>query len=146
MPHLSKTQTEHQHIAATGGGESMNDNFYESKEFAIEEIAKGGFDYTPSEDSCVYYIETRTIRLNYIALSEWYDGRISCEQYEFDNSFKWQKYRDAKMVIRTDFKNKLRNKLGFDDWDYFIVSEVVGEVFAIVAAKAIKEVVDDAEE
>lgn len=123
----------------------MNDKFYESKEFAIEEIAKGGFDDAPSEGSRVYRVETRTIRLNHVALREWYDGRISREPYEFDNSFEWQKYRDSKMAIRSDFENKLRNKLGFDDWDSFAVSEVVSEIFAVVAMKVIEEVVDDAE-
>lgn len=121
----------------------MNDKFYESKEFAIEEIAKGGFDDAPSEDSRVYRVETRTIRLNHIALREWYDGRISREPYEFDNSFEWQKYRDSKMAIREEFENKLRNKLGFDDWDSFAVNQVVSEIFAIVAMKVIKEIEED---
>ena len=124
----------------------MNDKFYESKEFAIEEIAKGGFDHTSSEGDCVYRLETRTIRLNYIAFREWYDGRIFREPYEFNNSFEWQKYRDSKMAIRSDFKNKLRNKLGFDDWDNFIVSEVAFEILTVVAVKIIKEVEEDAEE
>lgn len=123
----------------------MNDTFYNKKEFAIEEIAKGGFDDAPSEDSRVYRVETRTIRLSSAALREWYDGRISREPYEFDNSFEWQKYRDSKKAIREEFENKLRNKLGFDDWDSFAVSEVVSEIFAVVAMKVIKEVVDDAE-
>lgn len=121
----------------------MNDKFYETKEFSIEDIAKGGFDDAPSEDSRVYRVETRTIRLNHVALREWYDGRISREPYEFDNSFEWQKYRDSKMAIRSDFENKLRNKLGFNDWDSFAVSEVVSEIFAVVAMKVIKEVEED---
>lgn len=121
----------------------MNNTFYDIKEFAIEEIAKGGFDDSPSEDSRVYRIETRTIRLSSAALREWYDGRISREPYEFDDSFEWQKYRDSKMAIRSDFENKLRNKLGFDDWDSFAVSEVVSEIFATVAMKVIEEVEED---
>lgn len=123
----------------------MNDTFYDKKEFAIEEIAKGGFDDAPSEGGRVYRVETRTIRLNYVALRGWYDGCISREPYELDDSFEWQKYRDSKMAIRSDFKNKLRNKLGFNDWDSFVVSEVVSEIFAVVAVKVIEEVADDAE-
>lgn len=121
----------------------MNNTFYDKKEFAIEEIAKGGFDDAPSEDSRVYRVETRTIRLNHIALREWYDGRISREPYEFDDSFEWQKYRDSKKAIREEFENKIRKELGFDNWDSFAVNQVVSEIFAIVAMKVIKEVEED---
>ena len=55
----------------------MNEIF-NKKEFAIEEIATGSFIDVPGglSDS-IYHVETKTIRLNYIALDEWFDGQVT---------------------------------------------------------------------
>ena len=90
----------------------MNEIF-NKKEFAIEEIATGSFIDVPGglSDS-IYHVETKTIRLNYIA-------------------------RDERHEARKNFEKKIRHALGYDDWDSFAVTQVLSEIFTAVAMEEI---------
>lgn len=113
-------------------------NIFNMKEFAIEEIATGDFIDVPGGMSDnIYHVETKTIRLNHIALDEWFDGQIVNQPEEFEKIGEWYNYRDEKMELRANFENKLRHALGYDDWDSFAVTRVLSEIFTVVAIKEI---------
>ena len=115
----------------------MNDIF-NMKEFAIEEIATGSFIDVPGGMSDnIYHVETKTIRLNHIALSEWDKGVIVEEPEDFETYGEWHTYLDEKMELRANFENKLRHALGYDDWDRFTVTQVLNEIFTVVATERI---------
>ena len=115
----------------------MNDIF-SKKEFAIEEIATGSFIDVPGglSDS-IYHVETKTIRLNHIALGEWGVCEIVEEPEDFETYVGWNTYIDEKTKLRANFENKVRHALGYDDWDRFTVTQVLNEIFTVVAIKDI---------
>ena len=115
----------------------MNDIF-NMKEFAIEEIATGSFiDIPGGLSDSIYHVETKTIRLNHIALGEWGMCEIFEEPDDFEEIGEWHTYLDEKMELRANFENKLRHALGYDDWDRFTVMQVLNEIFTVVAIKDI---------
>lgn len=115
----------------------MNDIF-SMKEFAIEIIAEGNFVDVPGGMSdSVYQVETKTIRLNHVALSEWDKSEIVEELEDFETRIEWHTYLDEKMELRANFENKLRHALGYNDWGSFVVKQVLGEIFTVVATKDI---------
>ena len=115
----------------------MNDIF-NMKEFAIEEIATGSFiDIPGGLSDSIYHVETKTIRLNHIALDEWDKGEIVEEAEDFETRIEWHTYLDEKMELRANFENKLRHALGYDDWDRFTVTQVLNEIFTVVAMERI---------
>ena len=59
----------------------MNENFKTSKDFAIKVIAEGSFNDAPDDIAPhTYHIETKTFRLNRVAMSEWDRGMITAEE------------------------------------------------------------------
>lgn len=115
----------------------MNEIFNQN-EFAIEIIAEGSFVDVPGGMSdSVYQVETKTIRLNHIALSEWDKGEVVEEPEDFETRIEWRTYLDEKMELRANFENKLRHAMGYDDWDGFVVKQVLSEIFTIVATERI---------
>lgn len=115
----------------------MNEIF-NKKEFAIEEIATCSFIDVPGglSDS-IYHVETKTLRLNYIALDEWFDGQVTKEPEEFEKIGEWYNYRDERHEARKNFEKKIRLALGYDDWDSFAVTQVLSEIFTAVAMEEI---------
>ena len=115
----------------------MNDIF-NMKEFAIEEIATGSFiDIPGGLSDSIYHVETKTIRLNHIALGEWGMCEIVEEPEDFDEIGEWRRYYDEKKELRENFENKIRHALGYDDWDRFTVTQVLNEIFTVVAMERI---------
>ena len=115
----------------------MNDIF-SKKEFAIEEIATGSFIDVPGGLSDnIYHVETKTIRLNHIALGEWGVCEIVEEPEDFETYVGWNTYIDEKTKLRANFENKVRHALGYDDWDRFTVTQVLNEIFTVVAMERI---------
>lgn len=115
----------------------MNDIF-NMKEFAIEEIATGSFiDIPGGLSDSIYHVETKTIRLNHIALGEWGVCEIVEEPEDFEEISEWRNYCDEKIELRANFENKLRHALGYDDWDRFTVTQVLNEIFTVVAMERI---------
>lgn len=115
----------------------MNDIF-DKKEFAIEIIAEGSFVDVPGglSDS-VYQVETKTIRLNHIALDEWDRSEIVEELEDFETRVEYHNYIDEKMELRANFKSKLRQAMGYDDWSTFVIERVLSEIFTVVAIRDI---------
>ena len=115
----------------------MNDIF-NKKEFAIEEIATGSFIDVPGGLSDnIYHVETKTIRLNHIALGEWGMCEIVEEPEDFEEIGEWKRYYDEKKELRANFENKLRQALGYDGRGRFTVTQVLNEIFTVVAMERI---------
>lgn len=120
----------------------MNENFKTSKDFAIKIIAEGSFNDAPDDIAPhTYHIETKTFRLNRVAMSEWDRGMITAEEpkgsEEFEKIVEWYTYCDEKNELRANFENKIRHALGYDDWDRFTVTRVLNEIFTVVAMERI---------
>lgn len=115
----------------------MNEIFSKN-EFAIEIIAEGSFVDVPGglSDS-VYQVETKTIRLNHIALDEWDRSEIVEELEDFETRVEYHNYIDEKMELRANFKSKLRQAMGYDDWSTFVIERVLSEIFTVVAIRDI---------
>lgn len=115
----------------------MNDIF-NKKEFAVEIIATGSFIDVPGglSDS-IYHVETKTIRLNHIALGEWGVCEIVEEPEDFEEIGEWKRYYDEKKELRENFENKIRHALGYDGLGRFTVTQVLNEIFTVVATKRI---------
>lgn len=93
----------------------MNNTFKTSKDFAIDIVAEGSFVTVPDGlSSAIYEVETKTIRLNRVAMREWWESEL-----------------------RANFENKLCRAMGYDDWDSFTVAQVLKNVFTVVAIKEI---------
>lgn len=113
-------------------------NIFDMKEFAIEIIAEGSFVDVPGGLSDnIYEVETKTIRLNHIAMREWDKGEIVEQSEDFETRAEWHNYRDEKMELRANFENKLRHTMGYDDWDSFAITRVFSEIFTVVAIRDI---------
>lgn len=115
----------------------MNDIF-NMKEFAIEEIATGSFiDIPGGLSDSIYHVETKTIRLNRVAMREWWKSEPLEEPEDFKTLGDWYTYADEKSELRANLENKLRHALGYDDWDRFTVTQVLNEIFTVVAMERI---------
>lgn len=121
---------------------NMKENFKTSKDFAIEIIAEGSFVDAPDDIApYTYHVETKTFRLNRVAMCEWDRSMITAEEpkgsEEFEKIVEWYTYLDEKNELRANFENKIRHALGYDDWDSFAVTQVLDEIFTTVAMKEI---------
>ena len=116
----------------------MNSTFKTTKDFAIDIVAEGSFvDVSDGLSSVIYQNETKTIRLNRVAMHEWRECVIVEEPEDFETRVEYYTYVDEKMELRANFENKLRHAMGYDDWDSFIVKQVLSEIFTVVAVKEI---------
>lgn len=121
---------------------NMKENFKTSKDFAIEIIAEGSFVDAPDDLAPhVYHVETKMFRLNRVAMREWDEGVITAEEpkgsEEFEKIVEWYTYCDEKNELHANFENKIRHALGYDDWDSFVITQVLSEIFTTVAMKEI---------
>lgn len=116
----------------------MNENFKTSKDFAIKIIAEGSFVNVPDGlSSAIYENETKTIRLNRVAMREWWESEPLEEPEDFKTLGDWYTYADEKSELRANLENKLCHALGYDDWDSFTVVQVLSNIFTVVAVKEI---------
>ena len=111
---------------------------FHKKEVAIEVSATCSFMDVPGglSDS-IYHVETKTIRLNYIALDQWFDGQFTKGPEEFEKIGEWYNYRDERHEARKNCDKKIRHALGYDDWDSCAVTQVLSEIFTAVAMEEI---------
>jgi hypothetical protein len=121
---------------------NMKENFKTCKDFAIEIIAEGSFNDAPDDIAPhTYRTETKTFRLNRVAMHEWDRSVIIAEEpkgsEEFEKIVEWYTYLDEKKELRANFENKIRHALGYDDWDSFVIMQVLRNIFTVVAVKEI---------
>ena len=117
---------------------NIKENFKTSKDFAIEIIAEGSFvDVSDGLSSAIYENETKTIRLNRVAMREWWESEPLEEPEDFKTLGDWYTYADEKSELRANLENKLCRALGYDDWDSFTVVQVLNNIFTVVAVKDI---------
>ena len=117
---------------------NMNNTFKTTTDFAIEIIAEGSFvDVSDGLSSAIYENETKTIRLNRVAMREWWESEPLEELEDFRTLGDWYTYADEKSELRANFENKLCHALGYDDWDSFTVAQVLSNIFTVVAVRDI---------
>lgn len=110
----------------------MNDIFT-NPEFTIETIATGDFYDSPGGlGSKTFRVETKTVRLNHVALDEWYDSQRTKLFEEFDDDGERKRYRAEKDAAKERFVTKVRKMLGFGDEGSFALTQVVSEIFTAV--------------
>lgn len=116
----------------------MSTTFKTSKDFAIEIIAEGSLvDVADGLSSAIYHIETKTIRLNHVAMREWWESERLEEPEDFRTYGEWYTYADEKSELRANFENKLCHAMGYDGWDSFAVAQVLNNVFTVAAVRDI---------
>ena len=116
----------------------MNSAFKTTKDFAIDIVAEGSFvDVPDGLSSAIYQNETKTIRLNRVAMREWRESELIKSAEDFETCIEWHTYLDEKSELRANFENKLCRAMGYDDWDSFTVEQVLSNIFTVVAVKEI---------
>lgn len=116
----------------------MNETFKNTKDFAIEIIAEGSLvDVADGLSSAIYHIETKTIRLNHVAMREWWESERLEEPEDFRTYGEWYTYADEKSELRANFENKFCHAMGYDGRDSFTVVQVLNNVFTVAAVRDI---------
>lgn len=106
----------------------MNEIF-RTADFAVEVIATGGFD-DEVEPGKTYRIETKTLRLNHIALNEYIMAQVISDRISFDTDQEWREYLEYKAKEREKFILSVASAVGFPD-DGVSVAQVVSEIFTV---------------
>lgn len=106
----------------------MNEIF-RTADFAVEVIATGGFD-DEVEPGKTYRIETKTLRLNHIALNEYIMAQVCNDRTTYENDQEWRDYLADKEKKRENFIRRVASAVGFPD-DGVSVAQVVSEVFTV---------------
>ena len=109
-------------------------NEFDGKEFAVQVIAKGAFVDQPSEGGKTYLVETATVRVNHVALREWYKGISFVDREWFGTEEEWEHCKAERRALLQEFREKLGAAVGFapgQGKENINVAQVVSEVFAV---------------
>lgn len=106
----------------------MNEIF-KTNDFAVEVIASGGFD-DEVEPGNVYRVDTKTLRLNHIALNEYIMAQVMNDRTTYETDKEWRDYLVDKQNKREIFIHKVASVAGFPD-DGVSVAQVVSEIFTV---------------
>lgn len=111
----------------------MNEIF-RTNEFAIQIISRGSFlDNDPGFRGKVYQVETVTIRLNQIALDEYFNGQVYNCRDDYETKQEYQDYLTEREARRTAFKGKIAAAVGYDPAAGSVaISQAVSEIFTVV--------------
>ena len=109
---------------------------FETKSFAVQVISSGAFVDHPVYDGSTFLVETATVRLNRVAMSEWSDTIVNDYYREcFDTDEEFEDYVKEKSRLRLKFEQKIAQAVGFTPDPYkekINVTQVVSEVFTVV--------------
>lgn len=109
-------------------------NEFDGKEFAVQVIAKGSFVDKPSEGGKTYLVETATVRVNHVALREWYKSISFVDREWFGTEEEWEHCKAERRALLQEFREKLGAVVGFAPGpgkENINVEQVVSEVFAV---------------
>ncbi len=111
----------------------MKNAKFESNEFVIQLMAKGGFvdNGTGGDDS--YLIEAYTIRLNHIALNAWILSEMMNVRECYDTDEEWEAHKAEYKARREAVNKQIINILGIDpDTGSISITQSQSEVFTVV--------------
>ena len=106
----------------------MNEIF-RTNDFAVEVIASGGFD-DEVEPGKIYRVDTKTLRLNHIAMNEYIMAQVMNDRTTYETDKEWRDYLADKEKKRENFIRKVASAAGFPD-DGVSVAQVVSEIFTV---------------
>ena len=106
----------------------MNEIF-KTNDFAVEVIATGGFD-DEVEPGKTYRVDTKTLRLNHIALNEYIMAQVMNDRTTYETDKEWRDYLADKEKKRENFIHRVASAAGFPD-DGVSVAQVVSEIFTV---------------
>lgn len=104
-----------------------------SNKFEIEVIASGSFlDADPGYGGKTYRVETRTIRLNPIAMNAYLSCRMNLVIEDFGSREEYGEYETQKRLNKISFERKVAEILGFDqEVAHVNIQQIVSEVFGV---------------
>lgn len=115
---------------------AMNNEQFESGEFAIQVMARGSFVDTACGKNN-FVIEATTIRLNHIALNEWNGSQNhncrECYEDGPDGDLEWEAHKKERTERFDSWTRKIKNDLGISPDDKGItITQAQAEVFSVV--------------
>lgn len=104
-----------------------------SNKFEIGIIASGSFlDADPGYGGKTYRVETRTIRLNPIAMNAYLSYHFNHDIEDFDSREEYEEYKMEKRFMKINFEKKVAEILGFDPEVANVnIQQIVSEVFGV---------------
>ena len=107
-----------------------NNQCFESDGFMLQVLTRGGFLDNGTHPGDVYAVEVTTVRLNYIALREWYDTYANNTRDTYETNEEWQQYQATKGAARKAFHAEVMKALGLEGTA--IITQAHAEVFSVV--------------
>lgn len=104
--------------------------------FEIQLLAKGSFIDSATGNNRVYLVEAFTIRLNYVALNDWFLSQTSNCRECYDTDEEWEAHKAEYETRREQWNKRVVSALGIDPEAKGVnIAQVVSEVFAVVHIK-----------
>jgi hypothetical protein len=110
---------------------------FEGNHFALQVITRGSYVDSGVNPEKLFVIETTTIRLNYVALNDYY-GSIdnNCREVYKDGEYGDQEYEEYKTKCaerHAEWERKIKSAIGIDEADKSIfITQAHSEVFTVV--------------
>jgi len=106
---------------------------FESNEFLIQLMAKGGFVDNGAGDDNSYLVEAYTIRLNHIALNAWILSETMNHRECYDTDQEWEAHKAEYKARREAVNKKIIEALGVDrNTGSVSITQSQSEIFAVV--------------
>jgi len=123
---------------------TMNNERFESKEFAIQIISKGAFVDNGTWVDSSYLVEATTIRLNHIALNDWILSEChNCRECYEDGEkgdTQWKAHKTEYEERRKAWKARIIEALKIEidpDRESVCITQAQSEVFTVVHIRKI---------
>jgi hypothetical protein len=109
---------------------------FEGKGFALQIITRGSYVDSGANPEKLFVIETTTIRLNYIALNDYYEsiGSNCREVYKDgkDGDREYEEYKAKCVKQYAEWEQKIKSAIGIDEAKRVFIEQVHSEVFTVV--------------
>ena len=112
---------------------TMNNEKFESDEFAMQIIAKGAFIDSGTGDGHSYVVETTAIRLNHIALNAWILSQTSNSRDCYETREEWERCKAESDKEHEAVRVQIIGDLGLDpNKGSICITQAHAEMFAVI--------------